>query len=96
MPFKKGQSGNPKGRPKGGIGILTPLIRAALDKPDLTDDKKRLRRIVFVENLFKLAYAGNPTALNIIMDRSDGKLAQSVTGEDGGPVVVKVEYGERR
>jgi uncharacterized protein DUF5681 len=39
--FKKGQSGNPKGRPKGSLNLFTLLIRTLREKVIITENGKR-------------------------------------------------------
>ena len=68
-----------------------------MDKPvtelKLTDKSSTAEAIVLTT--IKQALAGNAGALREIWERLDGKVPQGVTGGDGGPVKVKVEYGER-
>ena len=83
-PWKKGQSGNPKGRPKG---------------PSLVDAlKKVLQEMGEEETLKKLARAwvgqsakGNAVFFKELIERLDGKVAQKteLSGAEGGPVEVR-------
>lgn len=91
MAFVKGQSGNPSGRKKVN-GVVSELAKA--ESPDA------FRRIVHLakDNEFR---AKEPKAWlqanQYIVDRDCGKPAQAVehTGEDGGPVIVRVlAYGQ--
>jgi len=95
--FKKGQSGNPKGRPKGEL-CLTTLLKKELERicphEDINPEKKRTWKELIVMATMRLAIQGNNTAIGQVWDRSDGKLKQEVSGEAGGPIVVRVEYGE--
>jgi hypothetical protein len=59
MPFKKGQSGNPDGRPPGARNKATLLIEQLLD-----DDAKNI-----TEKAIQLAKAGDSTALRLCLDR---------------------------
>jgi hypothetical protein len=59
MPFVKGQSGNPAGRPRGARNRKTRIVEAMLD----TEDKSMVRRVI------GLALAGDPTALRLCMER---------------------------
>ena len=59
MTFKKGQSGNPDGRPKGARNKATLLIEQLLD-----DDAKAIG-----EKAIELAKAGDSTALRLCLDR---------------------------
>lgn len=63
IPFKKGESGNPSGRPKGRRNtktILKEFLNVELDVPTLdgTDKKMRLDSLL-VGSLFKSALYGN-------------------------------------
>jgi hypothetical protein len=58
-PFKKGQSGNPDGRPRGSRNKATLLIERLLD-----DDAKSI-----TEKAIELAKAGDSTAIRLCLDR---------------------------
>jgi len=69
--WKKGQSGNPGGRPKGSVN-LTNRLRAALSKND-----GQLADIV-VKKLIHEAAKGKFNHLHEIFDRIDGKVTQRI------------------
>lgn len=81
MPFEKGQSGNPGGRPK------EKPFRTALNMElaEAGENHKALRAIA--RNLIQLAQKDDASALPAIReiaDRSDGKVPQAIeNGEDG-------------
>ncbi len=58
-PFRKGQSGNPAGRPKGSRNIATRIAAALLD-----GEAEALTR-----KAIELALAGDPVALRLCLDR---------------------------
>ena len=75
MPFKKGQSGNPAGRPKEGTSwaaVLEKIGGEKLKGSDLTK-KEAVARKLWAE-----AAKGQPWAINALMDRLDGKPKQVV------------------
>ena len=63
--FRKGQSGNPSGRPKKDRGLITALERA-VDKDALA------------ERVVSLAMAGDSTLLKYIYDRIEGTPTQRI------------------
>src|SRR5262245_10147141 len=75
MPFEKGKSGNPGGRPKGKPfrDALMMEITAA------GDDHKALRKIAAA--LLAKAGGGDVSAINLLADRTDGKVAQALIGD---------------
>ena len=82
-PFKKGQSGNPKGRPKGVLNSATRLKRIL----ELTNKKKNkgtgeMEDFTVSEQmdmaLISKALVGDVTAYREIMDRLEGKAKQSL------------------
>ena len=85
MPFEKGKSGNPGGRPK------------ALAEWRKSDEAQRLRDLSYKTLEEALTAKGcewrdRIIAADKLLDRIEGKPAQAVTGADGGPL--KVEAGD--
>jgi len=70
--WKKGVSGNPRGRPKR-KDRLTDLLRDEVRKICPTDPEKRSWGELLVRALVHLALKGNLTAFKEILDRHDGK-----------------------
>ena len=69
MPFIKGQSGNPNGRPKKNqtLADILEKIGAATVEGDISR-KERLMTIVY-----QMAESGDLAAIKFIADRTDGK-----------------------
>lgn len=87
-PFKPGQSGNPKGRPKGSLNWGTLFTRALKYKVDAKDprtqEQRRMRLSeVTVLATIQAAAKGNVKAMGLICDRTEGKVTQPM--ELGGP-----------
>lgn len=82
MPFLKGHSGNPGGRPK--EKPFRDALRVELAATG--EDAKALRDIA--KALIGKARDGDIQAIREIADRLDGKPAQALehTGQDGGPI----------
>jgi hypothetical protein len=82
-PFKPGQCGNPKGRPKGSKS-LTGILRAYMDKELEIDDpieKKRVKkRIGDIINLKLISNAikGDDRAIKQVFERLEGMPTQKV------------------
>lgn len=74
MPFQKGVSGNPGGRPKKALS-LTGILAAQLEKkgPDGQRNKDAI-----VQKLIQLARSGDRYAAEFIIERIDGKLTQPI------------------
>lgn len=91
MPFEKGQSGNPKGRPKKGQA-MSDALRTVLNK---SKDGKQNKRAV-AEKLVEMAREGHIEAMKTIFDRMDGKPPQTnvLEGNASAPVVIQVVYGD--
>ena len=91
MTFKKGQSGNPKGR------RAEKPFRDALNMElvQAGENHKALREIA--KRLIKEANSGNLNAIKEVADRMDGKAAQQValTGPDdadGNPTGLEIRF----
>jgi hypothetical protein len=83
MAWKKGQSGNPLGRPK--EKAFADTIRMVLAEDCPKTGKRKLRRLA--EKLYEQAMKGEAWAMCQIADRLDGKPAQAstLTLEDNRP-----------
>lgn len=84
----KGQSGNPKGRPKTGKR-LTDVLRRVLAEPTA---EGRTKADDLAETLWKLARGGDLDAVKYIYDRLDGKPTESqeLSGPGGKPLELQV------
>lgn len=83
MPFKKGQSGNPAGKPKGTLNKATAEVRGWLEK--LMTSKK------YRESAERRIVAGKaPHLEGYALQLIGGKPTEhvEVSGEGGGPVTV--------
>jgi hypothetical protein len=89
--FRPGQSGNPKGRPKG--KTLTEVIRKKLAQKG-EDGQSLLNAIaqVFVDE----AKAGHYQFAKELIDRVDGKVPDRVAGPGGDDLTIRVVYVNRR
>lgn len=74
MAWKKGESGNPAGRTKD--KPFAEALRIALAEDDDVKKKRKLR--VIADKLVDAAIAGEPWAIKEVIDRVDGKPAQSI------------------
>lgn len=84
--WKKGQSGNPNGRPKSGFALneyITDLANVELE------DKKTMLEAV-VRKVYEEALDGNMTAINFLADRVLGKPSQSIGIKDVSDEPIKV------
>ena len=79
MPFKKGQSGNPSGRTKGTVDPVAELNRQLKAKPQ--------RLAAIIDALITEAESGNIKAIEVILDRLNGKVAQPLSNPDGTPLI---------
>lgn len=73
--FKKGQSGNPAGKPVG-AKHLTTLLREAMIR--IANDKGETADIAMVKKLLSLATEGDLRAMELVWDRAEGKATQHV------------------
>ena len=76
--FKPGQSGNPKGRPKG-IHYVSEALRELLKDPEVAKD--------LAQELMKRAKKRD-SAMDILLDRTEGKVTQPIGIDPTMPVVI--------
>jgi hypothetical protein len=87
--FKKGESGNPKGRPKSLFNWQRAIAEKAAERHP-TDYKERTWGQRVVENLFKMAADGRTSqkqlnAIRELLDRGMGKAVQAMAIADMRP-----------
>ena len=79
-PFKKGKSGNPKGRPKKEV-CIPDILHKLLSKPCTQDKKKtNLEKICLVA--IEQATSGDKDARNWVADRTEGKAVERVLKQE--------------
>lgn len=88
MPFEKGQSGNPKGRPKD--KPFSDMLRIAI-KEASAEGGTKLRAVADV--LVNEAIKGNVQAIKELADRLDGKPAQAL--EHSGAIESTISKEQR-
>ena len=81
MPFKKGQSGNPGGRPK----VIAEVKELAREHTC-----KAVETLMSIMTNPKSAPAARVSAANALLDRGYGKPPQHITGEGGPQYVVRL------
>lgn len=69
-PFKKGQSGNPKGRPKGTFSLTTELKKQLAENPSAKE--------AIIERVLDMAVDGDLDAVKMVWERTDGRPKQEV------------------
>jgi len=84
--WKKGQSGNPNGRPKSGFALNEYITNLA--NVELEDKKTMLEAVV--AKVYEEALDGNMTAINFLADRILGKPSQSIGIKDISDEPIKV------
>ena len=85
--FKKGTSGNPKGRPPKEFA-LNDHIREIANQPVGKTKKTMLENVV--NTVYQEALSGNMTAVNFLADRILGKPSQSIGIKDISDEPIKV------
>ena len=93
--WKKGVSGNPRGRPKK-QDSLTSLLKEEIKKVCPADRQKRTWEELMVLATLQLAMKGNAVALKEVWERLDGKVLQAgrlqLDGTNGGEIKISVVY----
>ena len=74
--FKKGQSGNPNGRPKGSRSIPDMLLKIGSEQGTKNGQYSKLE--VVLRRVFEYALEGKSWAVEFIADRTEGKVRQEL------------------
>ena len=94
-PFKKGQSGNPHGRPKKEY-CLTDILKDQGNVEDVsTEEGKISRKQAIAQKLWSMAMDGDVQALKYVYDRIDGKPKESVNLEHSGGIAYLPAQAEK-
>jgi len=83
MPFQKGVSGNPHGRPRG-TKNLTPLWKQMHEEID--PDSKKTKYQTIVDLVYEKAKKGNEKFVEIFLERVDGKVSLPINVSQELPV----------
>lgn len=86
-PFQKGQSGNPGGRPR--TKVLTERLREVLEENDGAAARWIIARLVLQ------SAEGAVDATKLIFNRTEGKIAQTIIGDEEAPIPVTFQLGKR-
>ncbi len=86
--FKKGQSGNPKGRPKGTTSIASLIKKIGAENISAKSEHDKLEFIM--RKVFDFAVQGESWAVHFIADRLEGKPRQVVGIQDVSDEPIKV------
>lgn len=98
--WKPGKSGNPNGRPKKELSLIS-IIKAELESPAYSKDGDQIRdrdgnpltwAQVLGKSIVRQAGKGNSVAMKELLDRIDGKVPQPLehSGQGGGKLTVSV------
>ncbi len=81
--FKKGQSGNPKGRPKKGTTMTDLLVVELQRLRKISPKNKKMLsgKILLLRRMVDAALSGNPIIQKYICDRIDGFPVQAIDAE---------------
>lgn len=89
-PWKKGQSGNPNGRPKGSRPMTT-LFKEMLIK--MGDGQAEAYDALLTKRIFKMAIVdGNEQMIKLLVNYVDGMPPQAITGPDGERLVIHFDH----
>ena len=99
--FKKGKSGNPKGRPKGRLDSAT-IIRKWLETPVALvnpETGEKERGTLFDEvimGIIKKAKKGDSRAFDALLDRAEGRVTQKHEIKEAPKIKLKIDRGSKK
>ena len=86
--WKKGQSGNPVGRPRKDVS-LTSLAKEVMGQVAEGDSKGRTWRELLVLR-WVTGSLKDVRLFQLLMERIEGRVPQPITGKDGGPIEANI------
>jgi hypothetical protein len=93
--FKKGQSGNLRGRPKGSLNVATVLIKTLSEKVVINENGQRKTVTKFeaaLKQLVNKALGSDIRALRLLLDLArDAEAKQGVAGGEQNPVLGELD-----
>lgn len=94
--YKPGQSGNPKGKPKGTLSFKT-VIKQLLELEEIDESGDRIANIVaMTKKVMDRAKKGDIRAYEVLADRAEGKPVQKVENKHEGGISLFLEGAEKR
>lgn len=89
--WKKGESGNPKGRPPKILSV-TSLVKEELEKIDPTTGKNKAQ--LLAETIVDQSITGNVKAFKELLDRVEGKVPQAIKhqGDSEAPLKFTLKF----
>lgn len=94
--WRKGQSGNPKGRPPKGLA-LTDILRELIEQPTKVSSTHRhagkTYKQAIIDELLNKAVEGEEWAIKMVYERLEGKPAQPLVGPSPDePVEIAIKF----
>lgn len=92
--FKKGQSGNPKGRPKGSLNVTTLFTKTLREKVVINENGQRktvTKLEAALKQLANKAAGGDIRAFRLVLDLACDAEAKENAGEMQNPVVGELD-----
>lgn len=90
--FKKGQSGNPEGRPAGSFSLLTLLKQKLQEIPEeYKEDKKTYADLIVERMLADSIKKGDQQQIKLIWNYIEGMPTQKIAGADGHPLQIIIK-----
>jgi len=88
--WKKGESGNPKGRPKGSVSIVEALKNKLEEVPD--GQKKTYLELLVLRYMKNAVQDGDSRLIRDLINRVDGMpmQKQEITGKDGESLNIRI------
>lgn len=87
--FKKGESGNPNGRPKGSLSIVSMIKEKLQETPE--GQKETYAQLLVKKYMHKALVEGDDKIIRDLVDRIDGKAVQKLIGDAMEPLAFVIK-----